>query len=225
MGEGEVELGPEQVSEDKGRYPPPAVIGSCWAPPPPIRRVALVSWASELRATAPSSGLLAIGMGVLAMGRTTLVTTVGATRTAPRTWVRAGWTRVRGAGVPGAEATTVTGETETTPAAGSPPSGSSSPSLSARFLFLSEPSEASPSPALPSPPLAPFAGVDVQRRPDGDEEGGEERAAGWKPRWRQERRSERSKAGEGEQAQDLFFGERATFFADGNSGESVNQSG
>lgn len=177
--------------EDEDRDSPPAAIGSCCAPPPlPMRRVAFASWASELRATAPSSGLLAMGMGVLAMGRTTLVTTVGATRTAPRTWVRAGWTKVRGGpGVPGAEATTVAGETESTPAA-----LSTSPAPSSPALFLSEPSTLPPPPpSPPPPPLFPFDGVDVQCGPEGDEEGREERAAGWKPRWREERQKERSK--------------------------------
>ena len=76
-----------KLGEVEDRYPPPAVIVPPPAPAPPIRRVAF-SWGSALRATGPSIGLLTIGMGVLVMGRTTLVTMVGATQTAPSTWLK-----------------------------------------------------------------------------------------------------------------------------------------
>lgn len=73
--------------EDEDKYPPPAVKGPPPAPGPPIRSVAFFSPGRALRAMEPSIGLLAMGMGMLVMGHTTLVTMVGAIRTAPSTWV------------------------------------------------------------------------------------------------------------------------------------------
>ena len=122
--------------------------------------------------TAPSTGLLAMGMGVLAMGRTTLVTMVGAMRTPLRTWVEPCWAKARGAWALDVKPATDREETpcppppppSPPPAAVSspldPPSLPSSPPSGALFLFLSEPS--SPPPPPPPPPAFPLAEVESE---------------------------------------------------------------
>lgn len=69
---------PLGLGEEEGKYPPPP------APPAPISSLGFPSGGRVPTATAPSAGLLAMGIGMLEMGRTTLVTTVGAILTAPR---------------------------------------------------------------------------------------------------------------------------------------------
>lgn len=68
---------PLGLGEEEGKYPPPP------APPAPISSLGFPSGGRVPTATPPSAGLLAMGIGVLVMGRTTLVTTVGAILTAP----------------------------------------------------------------------------------------------------------------------------------------------
>lgn len=119
--------------------------------------------------TAPSTGLLAMGMGVLAMGRTTLVTIVGAMRTALRTWVKPCWANVREAWVLDVEPAMDREETTPPPLPSPPPAAvsslldltslPSSPPSVPLFLFLSDPS--SPPPPPPPPPL-PLAEVESE---------------------------------------------------------------
>lgn len=143
--------------------------------------------------TAPSTGLLAMGTGVLAIGRTTLVTIVGAMRTALRTWVTPCWGKLSGARVLDAEPAMHREETSgPPPPPPCPPSASSLmdppslPSSSASlpfFLFLSGPSS-----AMPPPPALLLAEFESEGGMEGEEEEGrEERDTGWKPCWRGER--------------------------------------
>ena len=145
---------------------------------------------------APSTGLLAMGMGVLAMGRTTLVTTVGAMRTVPKTWATPCWATVTGGWVLGVESVMDREEApcpppSPPPAAVSsllvPPSLPSSPPSVPLFRFLSDPSSAPPAP-LPLDEVESAGGM------EGEEEGREERDTGWKPCWREERDEERERS-------------------------------
>lgn len=176
--------------EEDDRYPPPAVIGSCWAPPPPIRRVAFLSCGRVLRVMAPSTGLLAMGMGVLAMGRTTLVTIVGAMRTP--TGVKLCWASGGGGWAMEREETPCPPPPFPSPPPAAAcsvfraPSLSSSPPSAPLFLFFSDPSSGPP----PLPPPFPLAEEESEWMMEGEEEGREERATGWKPCWREERSTE-----------------------------------
>lgn len=131
--------------------------------------------------TAPSTGLLAIGIGVLAMGLTTLVTTVGAKRTVPTDLVGSDCSDprpvVRGVWVLADELVLEIEESHCPPSsplpanASSPLDPPSTPSL-ALFIFLSE----SSSQLLSPPPPFPLAELNSE----GEEER-EERATGWNP--------------------------------------------
>lgn len=128
--------------------------------------------------TAPSTGLLAIGKGVLAMGLTTLVTIVGAKRTVPGKWVRPKCSDpgplARGVWVVDDEPVMERQEPRCLPSSPLPANASSpfDPSTAsfALFVFLSESS--SPLLSLP-PPSFPLAELNSE----GEEER-EERATG-----------------------------------------------
>lgn len=141
--------------------------------------------------TAPSTGLLAMGNGVLAMGRTTLVTMVGAMRTPPRTC----WAKVTGVWLLDVESVMDREEAPCPPpplpspppavvsSIWGPPSLLSSPPSAPLFLFLSDPS------SVPPPPF-PLAEVESDGGMEGEGEGRVERATGWKPCWREDRDGE-----------------------------------
>lgn len=88
---------------------------------------------------APSRGLLAMGTGVLTTGRTTLVTTVEATLTAPkpRTGDRPRGVRAEGTGPPGLEMTEWPEEDRERERDDTPPPPSPPPSIPL-FLLRSE---------------------------------------------------------------------------------------
>lgn len=129
---------------------------------------------------AASTGLLAIGIGVLAMGFTTLVTIVGAIRMVPRNWVKPDCSNPR----PLAREIWVLDDesvmereeshcpTSSLPASASSPFvPPSTPSL-ALFVFFLESS------SLLSPPPTSFPLAELNS--EGEEER-EERATGWNP--------------------------------------------
>lgn len=168
--------------EDEDRYPPPVVIGICWAPPPPIRRAAFLSWGMELMATAPSTDFLAMGTGVLAMGRTTLVTTVGAMRTPLRDWVNP---TVMGGWAMDGDRDELLSPLKLPTSFLLGPSWLSSPLSSTPLALL----VSGPSSEPPPPPssLFPLTDEESECGIEGEEDGREERATGWKPCWREDR--------------------------------------
>lgn len=89
---------------------------------------------------------------MLAMGRTTLVTIVGAMRMVPRTWVRGAWVSEA---EPAMDRQETPGPPPSPPAAALSPLDPPSPSSEALFLFLSEPSS-------PPPPPVPLAEVESE---------------------------------------------------------------
>lgn len=124
---------------------------------------------------APSTGLLTIGIGVLAMGLTAFVTIVGAIRMVPRNWVKLDCSSPK-PWVLGEEPVMEREESHCPPPfplpvnASSPFVPPSTPSL-ALFVFLSESSS-----LLSPPPPFPLAELNSE----GEEER-EERATGWNP--------------------------------------------
>lgn len=141
---------------------------------------------------AESAGLLAMGNGVLAMGRTTLVTMVAAMRAPPRTC----WAKVTGVWLLVVDSVMDREDIPGPPSpadnssAQAPPLLFSSPVSVPLLLFLSVRSSA-------PPPPVPLAEVESDGGMEGEEEeeGREEGATGWKPCWREDGDGERSKPG------------------------------
>lgn len=132
---------PLGLGEEEGKYPPPP------APPAPISSLGFPSGGRVPTATAPSAGLLAMGIWMLVMGRTTLVTTVGAILPVPREgYVPASCGKVAFIPVTEAELTwNGTCPPPPFPSLGPPLSSSAPPMLLFSFFsrFLSRPSSLS----------------------------------------------------------------------------------